>query len=163
MHMNLCTQIINLIKIQPQTYVRSFVFFSAFSLCAICWELQQILDSLNMRFNQLTLALRVSIFLAYFRGELISLIGCLCLHNFVVKARDLVYPTFICFISFQSENPSIMSDSLRSYGLQPPGSSVHGILQARILEWVTIPFSKGSSQPRDQTLISCIAGRFFTV
>ena len=44
-----------------------------------------------------------------------------------------------------------------------PGSSVHGILQARILEWVAIPFSRGSSQPRDQTLVSCIAGRFFTV
>ena len=45
----------------------------------------------------------------------------------------------------------------------PPGSSVHGILQARILEWVTIPFSRDSSQPRDQTHVSCIAGRFFTV
>ena len=44
-----------------------------------------------------------------------------------------------------------------------PGSSVHGILQARILEWVTIPFSRGSSQLRDQTQVSCIAGRFFTV
>ena len=46
-----------------------------------------------------------------------------------------------------------------------PGSSVHGILQARILEWVAIPFSRGSSQPRDQTLISYVsslAGRFFT-
>ena len=43
------------------------------------------------------------------------------------------------------------------------GSSVHGILQLRILEWVAIPFSKGSSQPRDQTQVSCIAGRFFTV
>ena len=43
-----------------------------------------------------------------------------------------------------------------------PGSSVHGILQARILEWVTISFSKGSSQPRDQTLVPCITGRFFT-
>ena len=43
----------------------------------------------------------------------------------------------------------------------PPGSSVHGIFQARILEWVAIPFSRGSSQPRDQTHISCIAGRFF--
>ena len=42
----------------------------------------------------------------------------------------------------------------------PPGSSVHGILQARILEWVAVPFSRGSSQPRDQTLVSCIAGRF---
>ena len=40
--------------------------------------------------------------------------------------------------------------------------SVHGILQARTLEWVTVPFSRGSSQPRDWTLISCIVGRFFT-
>ena len=45
----------------------------------------------------------------------------------------------------------------------PPGSSVHGILQARILEWVAISFSRRSSQPGDQTLVSCIAGRFFTV
>ena len=43
-----------------------------------------------------------------------------------------------------------------------PGSSVHRILQARILEWVAIPFSRGSSQPRDQTQVSHIAGRFFT-
>jgi len=45
----------------------------------------------------------------------------------------------------------------------PPGFSVHGILQARILEWVAIPFSRGSSQPRDQTQVSHIAGGFFTV
>ena len=44
-----------------------------------------------------------------------------------------------------------------------PGSSVHGILQAGILEWVAISFSRGSSQPRDQAHISCIAGRFFTI
>ena len=44
-----------------------------------------------------------------------------------------------------------------------PGSSVHGILQARILEWVAIPFSRGSSWPRDWTQVSCIAGRFFTI
>ena len=43
-----------------------------------------------------------------------------------------------------------------------PGSSVHGILQARILEWVAVPFSRGSSQPRDRTQVSHIAGRFFT-
>ena len=45
----------------------------------------------------------------------------------------------------------------------PPGSSVHGILQARILEWVAIPFSRVSSPPRDQTQVSCIAGMFFTI
>ena len=44
-----------------------------------------------------------------------------------------------------------------------PGSSVHGILQARILEWVDIPFPRGSSQPRDWTWGFCIVGRFFTI
>ena len=44
----------------------------------------------------------------------------------------------------------------------PPGSSVHGILQARILEWVAMPSSRGSSQPRDPNQISRIAGGFFT-
>ena len=43
-----------------------------------------------------------------------------------------------------------------------PGFSAHGILQARILEWVTIPFSRGSSQPRNRTQFSCIASPFFT-
>ena len=44
----------------------------------------------------------------------------------------------------------------------PPGSSVHGIFQARILEWVAIPISRGASQSRDLTLVSCFAGIFFT-
>ena len=55
-----------------------------------------------------------------------------------------------------SESRSVVSDSLRPHGL------VHGILQAIILEWVAVPFSRGSSQPRDQTQVSRIAGRFFT-
>ena len=45
----------------------------------------------------------------------------------------------------------------------PLGSSVHGILQARILECVAIYFSRGSSQPRDQTRVSCMAGRLFNI
>ena len=45
----------------------------------------------------------------------------------------------------------------------PPGSSVHGILQARIQEWVTISFSRGSSWPRDQTRVSRIGGRRFNL
>ena len=45
----------------------------------------------------------------------------------------------------------------------PPGCSVREILQARILEWVASSFPRGSSRPRDQTLVSCIAGRFSTV
>ena len=48
-------------------------------------------------------------------------------------------------------------------GCRPPGSSVHGILQAGIVEWVAMPFSRGSSQPRVWIWASCIIGRFFTV
>ena len=44
-----------------------------------------------------------------------------------------------------------------------PGSSIHGISQARILEWVAIPLSRVSSQPRDWTQVSWIAGRFFII
>ena len=44
----------------------------------------------------------------------------------------------------------------------PRDYTVHGILQARILEWVAFPFSRGPSQPRDQTQVSHIAGGFFT-
>ena len=55
---------------------------------------------------------------------------------------------------------SVVSYSLRPRS--PPGSSVHEILQGRILEWVAIPFSRRASWPRDQIQVSCIAGRFFT-
>ena len=45
----------------------------------------------------------------------------------------------------------------------PPGFSVHGVLQARALGWTTTPSSRGSSWPRDRTLVSCIACRLFTI
>ena len=48
-------------------------------------------------------------------------------------------------------------------GCSPPGSSVHGILQVRILEWVAIPFSRGSSEPRSQTQVFRIVSRLFTI
>ena len=59
-----------------------------------------------------------------------------------------------------SVHPSVVSDSLWPLDYSPPGSSVHGILQARILEWIAMLSSRGSSQPRNQTRvsgISCIA------
>ena len=55
-----------------------------------------------------------------------------------------------------------MSNSCDPMDYNPLGSLVHGILQARILEWVAISFSGGSSQPRSRTRVSCITGRFFT-
>ena len=54
-----------------------------------------------------------------------------------------------------------MKNESESESLSHP--SVHGILQARILEWIAIPFSRGSSWPRDRTQVSCMAGRFFTI
>ena len=51
---------------------------------------------------------------------------------------------------------SVVSNSLQPMDDSPPGSSVHGISQARTLEWVTISSSRGSSLPRDQTPASCI-------
>ena len=56
--------------------------------------------------------------------------------------------------NYESESCSVVSNSCNPI--------VHGILQARILEWVAIPFPRESSQPMDQTQVSHIAGRFFT-
>ena len=57
----------------------------------------------------------------------------------------------------------VVSDSLWPVDCSPPSSSVHGILQARVLQWVAISFSTGSSWPRDQTQVSHIAGRHFNL
>ena len=61
----------------------------------------------------------------------------------------------------KKESHSVVSDSLRPYG--PPGSCVHGIFQAIILEWVAISFSRRSSRLRDWTQVSNVAGRLFTI
>ena len=58
---------------------------------------------------------------------------------------------------------SVMSGCLRPMDCNLPGPSVHGILQAKILEWFAMPSSRGYSQPRDRTQVSHIADRFFTI
>ena len=59
----------------------------------------------------------------------------------------------------ESENLSVLPNSFWPHS--PPGSYVHGILQARILDYVAIPFSKESSPLTDQVWVSCIPGGFF--
>ena len=54
----------------------------------------------------------------------------------------------------ESVSCSVTSDALQPWDWSPPGSPVHGIFQARTLEWLSIPFSRGSSQPRDWTRVS---------
>ena len=73
-----------------------------------------------------------------------------------VKSVTMGYTAYVqCFVSYSCPTLCDFMDC----GL--PGSSVHGILQARILEWVAMPSSRGSSPPREQTQVSHIAGRFF--
>ena len=63
----------------------------------------------------------------------------------------------VCLLSH-----SVMPDSCDPIDCSLPGSSVHGILQVRILGWVAISFFRGSSWPRNWTQVSCIAVRLFT-
>ena len=84
-------------------------------------------------------------------------------------ARGHATPNFIWWegwcspSSKQSVSRSVVSDFFDPMNCSPPGSSDHGILQARILEWVAISSSRRSSQLWDRTQVSCIAGRFFTI
>ena len=77
-------------------------------------------------------------------------------------AKDLALPPSSCVSVkvFIAQSCSILCDPM---DCSPPGSSGHGILQARILEWVAIPFYRESSQPRNENWVSCIASRFSIV
>ena len=91
------------------------------------------------------------------QGEECGTSACLlCQQNYVGHHRGHIP----CARSLQS-----CQTLCASMDCSPPGSSVHGISQARILEWAAISFSRGSFRPRDQThvsCVSCVAGRFFT-
>ena len=106
----------------------------------------------------------VVLFLVFFRNSHTVLhSGCINLHRGSPKAstyyvRNTQHVGSLCAKSFQS--CLTLCDPM---DCSPPGCSSHGILQARRLEWAAITFSRGSSQPRDRTLVPCIAGRFFTV
>ena len=74
----------------------------------------------------------------------------------ITKIKSQVWlPMCVCSVT------SVMSDSLRPMDCSTPDPSVHGILQTRILKRIVISFPRGSSQPRDQTQVSCIAGELY--
>ena len=94
----------------------------------------------------------------------------------VLKSRDISLPTKVHIIKtiifpvvmYGCEKWTINKDESDREVAQPyltlcdhMDYTVHGVLQARILEWVAFPFSRGYSQPKDQTQVSCIAGGFF--
>ena len=72
----------------------------------------------------------------------------------------LPYPVHVCIYVLFTQLSLPLCDPMVS---SPPGSSVHGILQARILEWVAIPSFRRSSLPRDPTWVSHMAGMFFII
>ena len=86
----------------------------------------------------------------------------LTIQSFVGKVMSLLFNTLS-----ESENESEVTQLCPTLcdpmNCSLPGFSLHGIVQARVLEWVAISFSRGSSQPRDWTRVSCIAGRCFTL
>ena len=95
----------------------------------------------------------------------IPLAGNMCFWSLLMHTPKLTYiDGSICFYTvklmlFAQSCPTLCNPM----GCSPPGSSVHRILQARILEWVAMPSSRGSSRPRDWTQVSCIAGRSITI
>ena len=81
-----------------------------------------------------------------------------------LRFHKLAY-SFMCashFLKWKSEVTQSCPTLCNPMDHSPPGS-IHGIFQVRVLEWVAISFSRGSSQPRDQTQVSRIAGRCFTI
>ena len=75
----------------------------------------------------------------------------------------LCFPSFycLCVLKWKSEVTRSCPTLRDPLDCSPPGSSVHGIFQARVLEWIAISFSRASSWPRDGTQVSRIAGRCF--
>ena len=91
------------------------------------------------------------------------------LQNFSSSWTETLYPlnsntSFLPSLSpCESESHPVVSDSLQPTNCSLSGSSVFGIFQARVLEWIAISFPRGSSQPRNRTWVSLIAGRCFTI
>ena len=133
------------------------------------WELTINFNFLTIYFLSMVVDLSQSLFSGISFGNLNVLeqwfsnflvLGTLyILKNYCGSPRAFVYVVYlylqILAMKSESESRSVVSNSLWPHEL-------YRILPARILEWVAFPFSRESSQPRDQTQVSCIAGGFFT-
>ena len=161
--------------VRPLSSLFHFLFFTRWSFVAIlCWA------SLSAPFFQqhlLTLCLChiLVIFIRFHTFSLfLHLLMVICDHHLLYCSNlelNLQYlrgmPVCLISLWIPSEWMKVLVAQscltlCNPMDYSPPGSSVLGALWARILKWVTIPFSRGSSQPRNQTWVSLIAGRFFT-
>ena len=116
----------------------------------------QLAQHLQIVYIQLTLTLNIIIDTdyCYINSKRMSIkYECIGMHAHIFPSCNINTALCIC------ASHSVVSNSETPIACQAP----HGILQARILEWAAIPFSRGPSRPRYRTQISCIAGRFFTI
>ena len=134
--------------------------FTGFHIFSYLWSNDPLL-SIYMRYT-----LKTSIFLSMFS----PVSACLCWGmKKILRVRDvcLVPASAALSIKWKKVKWKFVSQSSPTLwdptDCNPPGCSVHGILQAKIVEWVVIPFSRRSSWPRGWTQVPCIAGGFFTV
>ena len=92
----------------------------------------------------------------------------------ILKSRDITFPTKVHLVKamvfpvdmYECEKSEVIQSCptlCDPMDCSPPGSSIHGIFQARVLEWVAISCSRGSSWPRDRTWVSGFVGRHFTL
>jgi len=160
---------------------RLFILLAySFCFCVACCELSffisNFIDLILLPFILMSLANGLSIYIIFSRKQLLvlliftvisfiyfsfisALIYMLSFYNFGFFSFSSCFICKVCCCCLVTQLcPTVCNPMVCS----PPGSSVHGILQARILECIAIFFSRGSYQPRNQTLVSCIAGRFFT-
>ena len=80
---------------------------------------------------------------------------------YALHTAQYIHGKLICTACMHAQLPQSCPTLCNPKDYSPPGSSVHGILQARILEWVAMPSSRESSQPRDRTHVFCTSGGFF--
>ena len=102
------------------------------------------------------------------QGSNLGLLHCTqILYHLSQQGSPLVFPHITCLFRVVLVSEVKVTQSCPTLcdpvNCSPPGCSVQGILQARILEWVAMPSSRGSSQPRDRSWVSGIAGRRFTL
>ena len=83
-------------------------------------------------------------------------------HNYKLRLSRVSRGKGVLYMMKVNVSCSVMSNSWRPMDCSPSVFSIHEISQARILEWVAIPIYKESSWPKDQSQVSCIAGKFFT-
>ena len=116
----------------------------------------------GMKLSRMVKYLKLFLF-SYYSLKNHYLVYELCIYNVFIFIYTLYILKPAMLYKKWSESTQLCPTLGNPRNCSPPGSSVNGISQARILEWIAISFSRGFSQPRGRTRVSCTAGRFFAI